>query len=106
MDQRAKVSINDYPVTTGTPGLCGQSWMQWVPTRASPRLASPALCLFPMRPGAIAHSPGREAALAVMSDSSDPMDCGLPGSSIHGILQARVLEWGAIAFLVPHTQLE
>ena len=29
---------------------------------------------------------------------SDPMDCSLPGSSIHGTLQARVLEWGAIAF--------
>ena len=29
---------------------------------------------------------------------SDPMDFGLPGSSIHGIFQARVLEWGAIAF--------
>ena len=29
---------------------------------------------------------------------SDPMDCSLPGSSIHGIFQARVLEWGAIAF--------
>ena len=28
----------------------------------------------------------------------DPMDCSLPGSSIHGICQARVLEWGAIAF--------
>ena len=28
----------------------------------------------------------------------DPMDCGLPGSSIHGILQARVLEWVAISF--------
>ena len=27
-----------------------------------------------------------------------PMDCSLPGSSIHGIFQARVLEWGAIAF--------
>ena len=26
------------------------------------------------------------------------MDCSLPGSSLHGILQARVLEWGAIAF--------
>jgi len=26
------------------------------------------------------------------------MDCSLPGSSAHGILQARVLEWGAIAF--------
>ena len=29
----------------------------------------------------------------------DPMDYSLPGSSIYGILQARVLEWGAIAFL-------
>ena len=29
---------------------------------------------------------------------SDPMDCSLTGSSIHGIFQARVLEWGAIAF--------
>ena len=28
----------------------------------------------------------------------NPMDCSLPGSSIHGIFQARVLEWGAIAF--------
>ena len=28
----------------------------------------------------------------------DPMDCSLPGSSIHGIFQAKVLEWGAIAF--------
>ena len=30
---------------------------------------------------------------------SDPMDCSLPGSSVHGIFQARVLDWGAIAFL-------
>ena len=29
---------------------------------------------------------------------SDPMDCSPPGSSIHGIFQARVLEWGAVAF--------
>ena len=29
---------------------------------------------------------------------SDPMDCSLPGSSVHEIFQARVLEWGAIAF--------
>ena len=28
----------------------------------------------------------------------DPMDCSPPGSSVHGIFQARVLEWGAIAF--------
>ena len=31
---------------------------------------------------------------------SDPMDCSLPGSSVHGIFQARVLEWGAIALSV------
>ena len=38
---------------------------------------------------------------------SDPMDCSLPGSSVHGILQARVLEWGAIAFsvLIPYTKI-
>ena len=29
---------------------------------------------------------------------SNPMDCSLPDSSVHGIFQARVLEWGAIAF--------
>ena len=33
---------------------------------------------------------------------SNPMDCSLPGSSIHGIFQARVLEWGVIAFSVRH----
>ena len=30
---------------------------------------------------------------------SDPIDCSLPGFSVHGILQAKVLEWGAIAFV-------
>ena len=36
---------------------------------------------------------------------SDPMDCSLAGSSIHGIFQARVLEWGAIAFSGKTTHL-
>ena len=36
---------------------------------------------------------------------SDPMDCSLPGSSVHGIFQARVLEWGAIAFSKKHTAI-
>ena len=31
---------------------------------------------------------------------SDPIDCSLPGSSVHGIFQARVPEWGAIAFSI------
>ena len=37
---------------------------------------------------------------SVVSDSWRPMDCSPPGSSVHGIFQARVLEWGAIAFSV------
>ena len=37
-------------------------------------------------------------ATQVCPTLSDPMDCSLPGSSVHGVFQARVLEWGAIAF--------
>ena len=41
----------------------------------------------------------RESEVAQLCPTlSDAMDCSLPGSSIHGIFQARVLEWGAIAF--------
>ena len=36
---------------------------------------------------------------------SDPTDCSLPGSSIHGIFQARVLEWVAIAFSTPPSEV-
>ena len=35
---------------------------------------------------------------------SNPMDCSLPGSSIHGIFQATILEWGAIAFFITYIQ--
>ena len=37
---------------------------------------------------------------------SDPMDCSLPGSSIHGIFQATVLEWGAISLLPKNGQMK
>ena len=44
-------------------------------------------------------SPMHESEVAQSCPSlSNPMDCGPPGSSIHGIFQARVLEWGATAF--------
>ena len=47
--------------------------------------------------------PSADAAAAAKSlqscpTLSDPLDCSLPGSSVPGIFQARVLEWGAIAF--------
>ena len=40
------------------------------------------------------ESEGAQSCLTL----SDPMDCSLPGSSIHGVFQARLLEWVAIAF--------
>ena len=40
---------------------------------------------------------GHEVAQSC-STLRDPMDCSPPGSSVHGIFQARLLEWGAIAF--------
>ena len=44
-------------------------------------------------------SPMRESEVAQLCPTLlDPMDCSLPGSSVHGIFQAGVLEWGAIAF--------
>ena len=36
----------------------------------------------------------------------NPMDCSLPGSSVHGILQARKLEWVAILFYLPNSGIE
>jgi len=36
-----------------------------------------------------------------MSNFCDPINCSLPGFSVHGIFQARVLEWGAISFSRP-----
>ena len=45
------------------------------------------------------ESEKRKWSHSVVSDCSDPMDCSLPGSFVHGIFQARVLEWGAIAIL-------
>ena len=45
------------------------------------------------------HKVKSESEVAQSSPTlSSPVDCSLPGSSIHGIFQARVLEWGAIAF--------
>ena len=44
------------------------------------------------------HSKSESEVTQSCPTLSDPMDCSLPGSSVHGIFQARVLEWGAIAF--------
>ena len=48
-------------------------------------------------PSSMHESEKRKWSLSVVPTLSDPMDCSLPGSSVHGTFQARVLEWGAIA---------
>ena len=42
--------------------------------------------------------------LSVVFNSCHPMDCSLPGSSVHGIFQARILEWVAIRFFMGSSQ--
>ena len=44
------------------------------------------------------EEPGGLQSMRLCPTLSDPMDCSLTGSSVHGIFQARVLEWDAIAF--------
>ena len=52
-----------------------------------------------LRPPALgAHSLNHWFSRQVVSNSWDPMDCSLPGSSVHGIFQVIVLEWIAISF--------
>ena len=54
-------------------------------------------------PSPIHESENESEVIQSCPTLSDPMDCGLPGSSIHEIFQARVLEWGAIAFSINDT---
>ena len=59
------------------------------------------MCILSQFKNNVIHHAAAAAAAKLLQSCptlSDPMDCSLPGSSIHGIFQARVLEWGAIAF--------
>ena len=48
--------------------------------------------------GSAAAAAAAAKSIQLCPTPSDPMDCSLPGSSVHGIFQARVLDWVAIAF--------
>ena len=52
-------------------------------------------------------SPMRESEVTQSCPTrSDPMDCSLPGSSVHGIFHARILKWGAIAFSIKLSRVD
>ena len=78
-------------------GILQARILEWVAVLLSsgssqPRGWNPALLHCRILAAAAAKS--RQSCLTLR----DPMDCSPPGSSVHGIFQARVLEWGAIAF--------
>ena len=52
-------------------------------------------------PSPIHESEKWKRSCSIVSDSQRPRDCSLPGSSVHGIFQARVMEWVAISLLSP-----
>ena len=85
---------SDYPLEKSRPCPLWEESLAW-DIRCLPNQVSPS------------KSPAAAAAAAKLCQSCptlcDPMDCSLPGSSIHGMLQARVLEWGAIAFSIQIT---
>ena len=60
----------------------------------------PCTCLFLCLEDPFSHSLSSCAKLLSCVRLCDPVDCSLPGSSAHGILQARVLEWVAMPFLL------
>ena len=73
------------------PGSTGAGPQQVVPEQGNEMKNSPVQCM-----KVKSESEVTQSCLTLR----DPMDCSLPGSSIHGIFQARVLEWGAIAFVL------
>ena len=112
------------PIKTGAFHICASIYLIFSWVRASAAAKSLQSCLTlcdPPRwqPTRLPHpwdSPGKKTGMGchfllqcmkVKSERevtqscptlSDPMDCSLPGSSIHGIFQARVLKWGVVAF--------
>ena len=80
------------------PTLCGP--IRWQPTRLpcpwdSPGKNTGESCHFFLQCMKVKSESEVTQSCPTLSDT---MDCSLPGSSVHGIFQARVLEWGAIAF--------
>ena len=63
-------------------------------------LITPAEISCPVIVGVLSHHvhSSYSHSVLVAFNSSQPMDCSPPGSSVHGILQARILEWAAISF--------
>ena len=87
--------VPDLQSSSSNWGILGCSFYNWEWDKAPLKCSS---CWFPR---VSPKSPQRHESESEVAQSCptlcDPMDCSLPGSSVHGIFQARVLEWGAIS---------
>ena len=99
------------PVNRSTPGLPVHHQLPEFTQTHIHRISDAIQQSHPLSsPSAPASNPSQHQSLFQWVNSShqscptlsNPMDCSLPGSCIHGIFQARVLEWGAIAFSDPY----
>ena len=69
------------------------------------RPSDTARLLFLGREGEQGHGLTQQPLLSLAASKRDPMDCNPPGSSVRGILQAGILDWGAISFSRGPSQL-
>ena len=81
------------PCPSPSPRLCRLMSIESVMPSNHLILCHPLLLLLSIFPSMCVY-----VSRLVMSDSCDLMDCSLPGCFVHGILQARILEWVAISF--------
>ena len=82
--------IDGSPPGSPVPGILQSRILEWV------AIAFPCWYVFKLFP--TFHYYNKSEVAQSCPTLCDPMDCSLRGSSVHGIFQARVLEWGAIAF--------
>ena len=85
-----------------THGRCGllegsRCWLTWISPRTSTNWQFCGLCFLVVHLFSVYIPLHVCYVIAVVSDSLWPMDCGPPGPSVHGILQARILEWVAMS---------
>ena len=101
------VLVSEWPVKAASSlrqSPCGSNVSSWVPRKAF--LSAKSLDLWAQLIWSIEDVCSKSISHSVVSDSCNPMDCSPPGSSVHGIFQARILERVAIHFSRGFSQLK
>ena len=100
----ARGSCRASGISTVLPGLPPPHQRPGSPGSMSALSLLPLFSRPPPLPRSDLHTGYVVLSCSVMADSLWPMDCSPPGSSVHGILQARILEWAAISSFIPDSE--